>query len=580
MRKSRALVFLGVSLLVFILFQNATTDPAGYVIHISPTGNDKFSGTVSDPVKTLSRALALTKYSRSLKDGPVTILFDSGEYYGQQVTWDSFSQVYETRFQPTSGQLGSVILDGRLSPADSLGSSSFLISFKLPNTAMAGQNTNVVISKLTVRYYFEVFNFAGINRNDPKVSINNNQILDSYFYRCGNKWAKLIKDGEAQVAMAGIRLVNSQNNKFIHNTFEDINNSNYINQMPDPKSTGGFGSALHAFYVSHNSSGNIFEGNTFLNHNSGSVIKIRDQSHSNVIQRNRFDNVSRPIQIWHCEAEEPITNRLRGLSLTYDLPETENIDESNNSVGCSKSPYKNESYECLSYDNKALNNLYQHDSLGNYFSQVNSPFWIFSNNSYACRPNRVDSSIISDGVVNNQGVLQMTTINSVKYFGICGAENDCVNSKNSCFANMSGSAHSLCSNNDWKSCSYDLVDSSAGDISKLVESNQFSSKRMACLLSADRTDASWTLLASGQYLIASYMSNRWNFNICSGVDSCVNSNGSCWQNNTGSSHMWCVNTKWQVCNSTKVGVKANLNDMNSKTCIKVSVNNVVDYVWK
>lgn len=557
-------------------------------IFLSPVGSDANSGLSTGlPVKTLTRALAIANAQRANQDCPITVNFLDGTYFGQQVSWTSSSERYETVFRPRSGITGSVILDGRTDALKTFGTKTYLLNFRLPSTETAGRPTNIIVKNLHVRYYFEAMTFSGLDRNEPNpVTIDNqtkaiskNSVIDSKFEKIGNRWAISLKsDGTPNEATAGIRLVNSHSNRFINNEFIDINNSDYAGSSQPATPTKG--SALHAFYVAHNSSNNLFEGNSFVNHLSGSVIKVRDASNDNRILRNRFDQVSVPIQIWHCEPNETLVingvSRLRGVRLaTDDL--TTGVDESTNQEGCTKNPIKNppETYECLSFRTIESQNIYGKDGRTVLFSSSNLPFSIFSNQTYACNPSSTNIAFQRDSAVQNSGIIQKTVMSGNSYFGRCQASTDCVNSTNTCFAQGTGSSHTLCQSNTWLGCDLSSVTSAAGQTSQLLQGEAGASGYKACKPTEDGLDAIWTPVPANTFYVSSYTSSKWNYAFCSTSSSCVNSNSACYLSDTGSTHLWCYDKVWKFC-----GASTASQAWGSRTCTQVPLGTGIDYQWK
>lgn len=125
--------------ILLITFQNFSTSPQEIIVYISNNGNDLNSGQKQTPIKSLSRALQLVKERRLIQDSPARILFENGTYFGEKIIWNSYSAIYQTRFEPASNQFGGVIFDGRLNPNEKLGSTSYFINFNLPRTAITGQ---------------------------------------------------------------------------------------------------------------------------------------------------------------------------------------------------------------------------------------------------------------------------------------------------------------------------------------------------------------------------------------------------------------------------------------------------------
>lgn len=675
LKSSKKIFLLVCALVLIIAFQNAGVPEPKLIVHMAVNGSDTNSGlSANAPVKTLKRVLQIVKVARANSDVPVTISFGSGVYFGQQLIWDSFSSIYPTVFEPASGELGDVIFDGRSDAEQTWGSKSYFLSFKHPRGVTAGQRTNVVINKLHIRYYYEILTFSGADRNNPATAISHNSVSNSKFEKIGSRWAVLSTSTASSYAMAGIRLVNSTHNKFTGNIFENIDNAEYeeIGGAYFPKQNSlYYGGGLHAFYIAHHSSDNLFEGNTFTTHNSGSVLKIRDRSNRNNILRNKFDRVLLPIQIWHCDPHESMrSGRRRGLRSHQDLPSTPEHEPSN-LVGCTKHPYTTppQDYECLSYDVTANENIFGRNKDGVTFSTSNSPYNIFENATYACNPTRTNIGFIKEEQVVNTGVIQSTSLSGIQYFGRCQSASDCVNSSNRCYSNgtgsshllcdenvwhrcnrtqnndllypfqanittktkvcqpdsdgsdaawtdiprgmfyivsqnrssthrsfcatenscvnhqgrcfthLSGSPHALCDSKNWISCNLEVVNAASGNTAALIRgAGQIGSK--ICKKTADERDAIWTTLERDKFYIASFMASRWNYAVCDTATSCVNAEGRCYSDNTGSRHQWCAKNVWQRCGFNRIGYKSDPTNPQAKTCTRVVANGITDFVWK
>src|ERR1051326_1611922 len=80
---------------VFLVFLVVTT-AGGTTLHVSPTGNDRNSGTESHPFTTLTRAR--DEIRRNLSERPITVIVHGGTYR-QMATLDLDARDSDSRWQ-------------------------------------------------------------------------------------------------------------------------------------------------------------------------------------------------------------------------------------------------------------------------------------------------------------------------------------------------------------------------------------------------------------------------------------------------------------------------------------------------
>lgn len=494
---------------LFVTFQNFTPAPTVLRVYVAPAarGGLDLKGRgydESQPIASLGQAHAIVSAELAKMDRPVEVIFHGGTYVRQTQVWKKFPKNYKIIFRPLNVN-DEAAFDGA----------------KVTNNFMtfaptAAGPSNVEVRNLTFTRYLEGINFSAPNRDDVSKGISNNVIANNRFIAIGNMHAPILdKNGKKLLGMAVVRLVNTSHSQFIGNYFEGINNSDG-NGLP----TGG---SLHAFYVAHNSSHNQFEGNVFRDHRSGSAIKIRDNSNENLIIANKFDLVSpQAIQVWHCEINE------RGTS-------------AQSSNGCTKVTVP----ECYSHGNYAT---------GNMFGGVSEKYSIYtSSRGTKCVPKRRDAQLVID-TKNYNGELISSIIGSSEKFAVCNSTDACVNASNKCFANLTGSAHLLCSDNSWESCGLKLVNKRVKDFT--------------CTKTAKGDDAVWVktvkapvapvtpatpavptkpVAVNGKYLIQSLLKGQMNQAYCDAPTSCVNDKKACFAHMAGSPTLLCNNQVWMSC---------------------------------
>ena len=443
-----ALFFL-LSIGSFGLFLNTTQLASPLIIPVTP-----------DDAKPLAQAHKFLKHQLALsnnEDRPVIVEFKAGTYYAQTIEWTAFPKNHGITFRPEKGSEDQVIFDGRSSAEEatreSKGVVTTLFTFR---PSQLGKNSSITVENLTVQYYLEGINFLG-NRDDRNSFIGNTRVLNNSFLNIGNLHAELFDKGTLKKGLAVIRLVNSRGGTFKGNQFKNINNQS--------------GSGQHAFYVAHYSESNLFEGNVFTNHSSGSVIKIRDQSHNNRIISNVFNGFwPHAIQVWHCDPNE---------SMKSGKPRGFNLKGINNPTGCTKFNYDPVSKvysntESFSYGAEDRGNSFQQNGKQ---ALAEERISLYQNpTAFGGGPDANRSILKSDGL-NFSGVLISSQVGDQSKFGICSSAKDCVNSSNACFKNGSGSAHIMCENNAWLTCNRSNVSKTSGN--------------KVCLFSQDKTDTTW-----------------------------------------------------------------------------------------
>lgn len=265
----RKLTTFFLSLLVII--PAAPVFSAELVIHVSEKGpyTNKLQASKVNTVSNLKQAIELAE-SANIKDlDQIRILLQPGIYKGQTHITRGNSNGIPVIITKTSGN--EVIFDG-----DDKGG-TWLTVLPLPTNL-----SNLKIVGLTIRNYETAIDIKG-NRNRGTVWVGGIEIRENIFSKIGD----IARTG-AYPSTAAIRLVNSDKNYIVKNTFREIKN---IKQC----------ALLHAIYVAHGSTDNVIEENTFED-SCGDAVRFRDQSNNNIVRRNIFiDAWSRsPISDWFC----------------------------------------------------------------------------------------------------------------------------------------------------------------------------------------------------------------------------------------------------------------------------------------
>jgi hypothetical protein len=261
--------------LIQVLMIAALLGPTGAVmaaeavVYVSPTGNDAGKGgTEADAVATIQRAV---KLAEAMPAGTTLakIVLKPGTYKAQ--SFETRGHRENVPILITSGNGGSAVFDG-----DGQGGTWMTLKPR------GGNPSNIRIERIGVTNYETVIDVDG-NRNKPELWAGGLEIRDNHFSRVGD-----ISRVGAKPSTAAIRLVNSDRNVIVKNTFTEIRNND---RCP----------LLHALYVAHGSTDNRIEENLFEN-SCGDAVRFRDRSDNNVVRKNRFvDAWSRsPVSDWFC----------------------------------------------------------------------------------------------------------------------------------------------------------------------------------------------------------------------------------------------------------------------------------------
>lgn len=258
-----ALVAVPIAALAYGLTGTATADET-YQIYMSPTGSDSASGSISAPVKTLSRVQTILKSTQP--DAPVDVLIASGTYTNAtQIGWN-FYNGHQITFRPAVAGTSPVFAGAN--------GKGYWISASLP-AGSEGLDGNLRFEGLTVRDYSQGgiringgAGTVGSLRRGITDGLNGNVITGMTFKELGSKWA-------GAKGYGGVVLVNSKNNVIENTWFERLENNS------------SDASLIHGVYLADQSSGNQITGNTFK-YVTGSPIRARNDSNDNVIDGNLF----------------------------------------------------------------------------------------------------------------------------------------------------------------------------------------------------------------------------------------------------------------------------------------------------
>lgn len=278
---------------LFLVFQN-TTLPV-YFVYISPTGSDDSAadGSSQKPFLTLQKALFVaTPLAQSTSYSGVVIKVKPGVYLGQSVAWNLVSPSSSTFTNPFSRYVNRPIRTPiTIESEHKYDWGHFQGSGKLPNTTFFTFNYQLQDTKLTLRniriskYLTSAVALRG-HTSDPNRYNSNTTLENIIFDKIGSEYVF-----NNSASYAALSLINSRNNTIRKNIFSRIDDFDYASLITDSQ-TGQLklaqSTGLHAIYASFYSMGNQITENTFQNLKFGQVIKLRDQSHDNVISNNNF----------------------------------------------------------------------------------------------------------------------------------------------------------------------------------------------------------------------------------------------------------------------------------------------------
>ncbi|MFS2197287.1 hypothetical protein ACCD00_02000 [Pseudomonas sp. Pseusp3] len=145
-----------------------------------------------------------------------------------------------------------------------------------------GFGSSVTINGLKIKNYVTAISIEGDREDQSKFNAEN-KISNMQFENIGQTSLN------SPPSTAVIRLVNSQKNEIIDNSFTNIKNIKDCN-------------LLHSIYLAHHSSDNSIKHNSFTSF-CGSAIRVRDNSNRNTAQLNSFTDIQNEqlMDQWFCD---------------------------------------------------------------------------------------------------------------------------------------------------------------------------------------------------------------------------------------------------------------------------------------
>lgn len=266
-----------------------------FTVYLAPDGSDANDGLDADsPVNTIARVQEILVAHDPTTD--VEVRIEQGYYYAPPMhTWRFYIPGHTISFLPIDYEYGEGI-DGiaglptfvNQQNADGTYPSGYWLQPRLP-TDQADPLYDGGTSGLRF-YYLRVVRYSagGVSvygdserdvddeTYDPPLQVqgsaglNGNTFFGMQFQRLGSQWAT-----GASYGYGAIVLTNSSNNRIVNNHFDNIENAS---------PNGGY---IHGLYITHYSSNNDIERNSFA-YNSGDPVKFRNMSNYNEVYENTF----------------------------------------------------------------------------------------------------------------------------------------------------------------------------------------------------------------------------------------------------------------------------------------------------
>ena len=310
--------------------------PDTVYFYMSPRGHDADPGSRERPVATLARVHQLLQQRAPDADVVVKVRSDAGTYLNQTVLW--------TYYRPERSitiESDPPAINARFAAGDDPPASPF---FGL--SAMRGEPTNIILRRLTVSDYVSR---AVLFLGDRETRANwngHNAIENCVFERIGNARSPM-----RAIVYSAIGVVNSRNNRIVNCAFTDIKNHTLANFPQDRRDAGyeppafvreeekrlrkiGPGSnpniPIVCIYLAHYSDSNVVDGCDFKRI-KGDVVRIRDDSNSNVIKNNSFELAgwNAIVSMWQCDS--PKQNCMKEFG--PEMPSTGNAVLFNRAAG-------------------------------------------------------------------------------------------------------------------------------------------------------------------------------------------------------------------------------------------------------
>jgi|WetSurMetagenome_2_1015567.scaffolds.fasta_scaffold00497_16 hypothetical protein len=295
----------GIIRLIFVLVALAVyagAAPAAEVkIFMSPAGSDINSGLSQKvAVSTLQRAIDIAESAHHKNATSIRIMIGPGVYRGQVAVAHGHTEGIAIFMEAADAGGARPHFDGN-------GRGGTWLIIRPEGKA----NTNFRIQGLDISNYETAISIEG-NRNKRGQSAGGNEIRRNVFKNIGQ-----IASRNAQPSTAAVRLVNSDNNIIIKNSFITIRNREKCG-------------LLHAIYVAHDSTGNTITENTFRD-SCGDTIRFRDRSDFNIVKNNTFIDAwgNAPVSDWYCDRSKSSAC----TKATAECPSLNNILENNRIIG-------------------------------------------------------------------------------------------------------------------------------------------------------------------------------------------------------------------------------------------------------
>jgi len=266
-------------------------------IYMNAAGSDANDGASSKTaVQSLARVQDLV--AAGPLDQDVEVRIHAGTYVAGGVQWTTYRPGHTISFMPDDYTYGEgadgivarpVFENARASGSQRYLAGAWFMACPAPaGKPLAGGGTSGLrFYYLQVSYYanaaISVDGAAGSpnlcgGKYDSKSStrgLDGNTIFGMRFFKIGNKYTDGACAGDdfVRCGYGAIVLTRSSNNRITNNSFEKVWNTEK--------------SYIHAIYLTHKSSHNVFSGNSITEVSSG-PIKVRDASNFNTFDSNTF----------------------------------------------------------------------------------------------------------------------------------------------------------------------------------------------------------------------------------------------------------------------------------------------------
>lgn len=282
-------------LLLFLFSGHCNAEEVTIYMAVNGAGDGT---SATSPLATFGQAQSKVKSVwASQPQANIVVKIAPGTFVGQSAVWTTVNKDASVSFEAQDQNLQPVFDgEGKVVPA----------FFQLLHS---GGRSNLAFKNLQIKRYLTAIQLQGDRTNFSKNN-SNNQITGCTFEEIGDKYWVGVGD---PVTTSAINLVNSDFNVISNNTFRKIRNIDKMvdddgdGKKDDPRDAG----RLHSIYLAQGSSDNQIFANQFEDV-SGSFVRLRDYSNSNIISKNDFARADAnvvAVDTWYCVEQFQDENR-------------------------------------------------------------------------------------------------------------------------------------------------------------------------------------------------------------------------------------------------------------------------------